>query len=181
MSNAITLEAVGRRLYFSGNTYPVKGILRDGGAKWDAEREAWWLGSVRRELAEQLAVKANQELPAAEARANSVARWIPVPGGGFAMRIPGSVDVGATVTVAKRDGSTQEQVVRHVVERREEGGQTYTIALAPERKRASNYDPEMFRGYGQPRGGYRRACKTDGNCSSVGSGRSCGGYDCDGY
>jgi hypothetical protein len=32
-----------------------------------------------------------------------------------------------------------------------------------------------------PKGGYRKACKTDGNCSSVGSGRSCGGHDCDGY
>jgi hypothetical protein len=27
----------------------------------------------------------------------------------------------------------------------------------------------------------RRACKTGGNCSSFGSGRSCGGHDCDGY
>ena len=48
-------------------------------------------------------------------------------------------------------------------------------------RRASNYDPTKFNGYGVPRGGFRRACKTDGNCSSFGSGRSCGGHDCDGY
>jgi len=27
----------------------------------------------------------------------------------------------------------------------------------------------------------RRACVTGGNCSSFGTGRDCGGYDCDGY
>jgi len=43
-----------------------------------------------------------------------------------------------------------------------------------------NWDPNMFRGRGSARGGFRRACKTDGNCSSIGSGRSCGGHDCDG-
>jgi hypothetical protein len=31
------------------------------------------------------------------------------------------------------------------------------------------------------RAAYRRACVTGGNCSSFGSGRSCGGHDCDGY
>ncbi len=30
-------------------------------------------------------------------------------------------------------------------------------------------------------GAYRKACVSDGNCSSMGSGRSCGGHDCDGY
>ena len=38
-----------------------------------------------------------------------------------------------------------------------------------------------FAGYGRPRGGYRKACITGGNCSSFGSGRSCGGHDCDGH
>jgi hypothetical protein len=28
---------------------------------------------------------------------------------------------------------------------------------------------------------HRQACVTDGNCSSFGDGRSCGGYDCDGW
>ncbi len=44
-----------------------------------------------------------------------------------------------------------------------------------------NYDPQRFNGYGRARGGYVKQCKTGGNCSSFGSGRSCGAPDCDGY
>lgn len=36
----------------------------------------------------------------------------------------------------------------------------------------------------RPNGRYGRGgkeCVSDGNCSSFGSGRSCGGHDCDGY
>ena len=47
--------------------------------------------------------------------------------------------------------------------------------------RGKNWDPDAFAGYGRPRGAHRKACITDGNCSSFGSGRSCGGWDCDGY
>lgn len=54
-------------------------------------------------------------------------------------------------------------------------------ATAPKRAASRNWDPYAFNGYGRPRGAYRKACKTDGNCSSIGSGRSCGGHDCDGY
>lgn len=46
--------------------------------------------------------------------------------------------------------------------------------------RSRNWDSSAFRGYGAGRGAYRKACKSDGNCSSFGSGRSCGGHDCDG-
>jgi len=48
-------------------------------------------------------------------------------------------------------------------------------------KKASNYDPTAFRGYGRPRGGFRKACVSGGNCSSFGSGKTCGGHDCDGW
>jgi len=48
-------------------------------------------------------------------------------------------------------------------------------------KKASNYDSSKFNGYGARRGGFRKACVTDGNCSSFGSGTSCGGHDCDGW
>jgi len=44
-----------------------------------------------------------------------------------------------------------------------------------------NWNPQKFNGYGAKRGGFLRACKSGGNCSSFGSGRSCGGHDCDGY
>ncbi len=56
------------------------------------------------------------------------------------------------------------------------GGKT-----APSAPKSRNWDPSAFNGYGRERGGYRKACVSDGNCSSMGSGRSCGGHDCDGY
>lgn len=60
-------------------------------------------------------------------------------------------------------------------------GATGAAAAAPGRASSRHWDPTAFAGYGRPTGGYRKACITDGNCSSVGSGRSCGGHDCDGY
>lgn len=47
--------------------------------------------------------------------------------------------------------------------------------------RAANYDSQKFNGYGRARGGFVRTCKTGGNCSSFGTGRSCGAPDCDGF
>jgi hypothetical protein len=47
--------------------------------------------------------------------------------------------------------------------------------------RGRNWDSSRFNGYGRARGGYVKACVSGGNCSSIGSGRSCGGHDCDGY
>ncbi len=44
----ITIEAEGRRLYAIGNTYPIKGALKEIGAKWDGDRRAWWIGSTKR-------------------------------------------------------------------------------------------------------------------------------------
>lgn len=38
----ITIEKQGRRFYFLGNTFPIKDQLRASGAKWDAEKKAWW-------------------------------------------------------------------------------------------------------------------------------------------
>lgn len=56
------------------------------------------------------------------------------------------------------------------------------VARAPKSApRASNYDASRFNGYGARRGGFVRACKSGGNCSSIGSGKCCGGHDCDGY
>lgn len=57
------------------------------------------------------------------------------------------------------------------------------VSRAPKQSysRSRNYDPQRFNGYGVRRGGYVKACVTGGNCSSFGSGRSCGGHDCDGF
>lgn len=51
MNAAIKIVSEGRRHYITGNTYPIKDQLRSAGAKWDAERKAWWTG--KREVAEQ--------------------------------------------------------------------------------------------------------------------------------
>jgi predicted nucleic acid-binding Zn ribbon protein len=42
---AITVERVGRRSYFRGDTLRVRGMLRARGAHWDADHKAWWIGS----------------------------------------------------------------------------------------------------------------------------------------
>lgn len=103
--------------------------------------------------------------------------------GEWGIRGPASIlRDGAEVTVAKKSGERKVERVAKVV------WQGDGIALAAIAQRAGDrdgrgrsYDPDKFNGYGAARGGYRRACKTDGNCSSIGSGRSCGGHDCDGY
>lgn len=60
MAQPIQLETVGRRVYLRGNTYPIKDRLRDAGAKWDADAKAWYVGTQRRALAEQLAAQVAQ-------------------------------------------------------------------------------------------------------------------------
>lgn len=42
------LQVEGRRVYITGNTFAIKGKLRDAGAKWDADRKAWWVGSGKK-------------------------------------------------------------------------------------------------------------------------------------
>lgn len=55
------------------------------------------------------------------------------------------------------------------------------VSSARPRRGGGTWDPSRFNGYGAPRGGFVRACKSGGNCSSFGTGRSCGGHDCDGF
>lgn len=52
MTVSVTIEKIGRRYYFVGNTFPIKDQLRDAGAKWDAERKQWWTGKA--DIAQQL-------------------------------------------------------------------------------------------------------------------------------
>ena len=81
---------------------------------------------------------------------------------------------GQTITPGARIEWAKGSPVRHT-------SCEATSAAPTTRQTARNWDPTVFRGYGRPRGGYRRACVTGGNCSSCGTGRSCGGHDCDGY
>lgn len=38
----ITITQDGRRVYFSGNTYPHRAAISAIGAHWDGDRKAWW-------------------------------------------------------------------------------------------------------------------------------------------
>lgn len=42
----ITVETVGRRHYFRGNTFPIKDLLRAFGSNWDADKRVWWTGQA---------------------------------------------------------------------------------------------------------------------------------------
>lgn len=90
-----------------------------------------------------------------------------------------SVLPGSAVTVTKRDGTTKTETVLSV-------GRPFTAAdgvekvygYLAERTTSAHAGPSgctcsLHRQY--------RACRTGGNCSSVGSGRNCGGCDCDGF
>lgn len=99
--------------------------------------------------------------------------------------VRGPIGLSGTVTVSKRDGSTSTAPLAKCVWEGD-GVALYAVGTSASTERRSHasgrtYDPQKFNGYGAARGGYRRACKSDGNCSSIGSGRSCGGHDCDGY
>lgn len=62
----ITVERVGRRSYFIGNTYPIKDKLRAAGAHWDGDKRAWWIGDHAK--AEALAGAGSSAAPEAGER-----------------------------------------------------------------------------------------------------------------
>lgn len=47
----LTATREGRRSYLGGDTLAVRGLLRDGGCHWDADRRQWWIGSHETALA----------------------------------------------------------------------------------------------------------------------------------
>lgn len=106
--------------------------------------------------------------------------------GAWGARVQGSVAEGDTVTITTRSGKSWEARVTSVVWSGSGVSICATESLdrapaASAKTRSRNWDPNAFAGYGRARGAYRKACRTDGNCSSIGSGRSCGGHDCDGF
>jgi hypothetical protein len=83
---SLTIESNGRRHYILGNTFPLKGALKDGGAKWDADRRAWWVGS--RDKADALV--ASLSTPAAAPAAPSSTTTQAAPNGdGLATKVAG--------------------------------------------------------------------------------------------
>lgn len=91
--------------------------------------------------------------------------------GAWGVKLTGVVGstVPANVTVTKRDGTAKAERIAEVLWRGD-GAMICTIAAGA--ARASAYGGTGYRA---------RGCKTGGNCSSFGSGKSCGADDCDGY
>lgn len=44
-SNTVATETIGRRIYITGNTFPLKEALKSAGCQWDSERRQWWIGA----------------------------------------------------------------------------------------------------------------------------------------
>lgn len=80
------------------------------------------------------------------------------------------------VTVAKKSGETKSETVSRLGRPFSVDGRQmvygYLAPSTPAPRGGFNSDGARGRG---------RHCPTGGNCSSFGSGRSCGAHDCDGY
>ena len=77
------------------------------------------------------------------------------------------VVAGASVTVNKKSGESKTETVGRVLWTDGE----LALATIAASSSSKSYSPSRK----------TRACKTGGNCSSFGSGRSCGAHDCDGW
>ena len=105
----------------------------------------------------------------------STATYTKLKNQSWGLRVVGPVKAGDTLTVTKQSGETKTETVEAVLWT---GDNVALCSIAKTAHSAPTRSAPARSSYG----GYRRkACVTDGNCSSMGSGRSCGGYDCDGY
>lgn len=96
--------------------------------------------------------------------------------GNWGLRADHELRPGSTVTVTTRAGAAKTETVgQHVWSG--DGVHLYAISAAVGGTRTGG---ARSGGYGGGHG-RRRQCTSGGNCSSIGSGRSCGGEDCDGY
>lgn len=55
---SVKIERADRRLYFRGNTYPIKDAIKAIGGQWDPDQKAWWVGTVKKAEAEALIASA---------------------------------------------------------------------------------------------------------------------------
>jgi hypothetical protein len=51
----ITIDEQKSRLYLRGDTYALRSKIKEAGGHWDPDQRAWWLGTAKRAVAEQLA------------------------------------------------------------------------------------------------------------------------------
>lgn len=53
-AQVVTLEREGSRVYFTGNTYPIKDRIKGLGGHWDSESRMWWVGIGKLDAAQKL-------------------------------------------------------------------------------------------------------------------------------
>lgn len=97
--------------------------------------------------------------------------------GSWGVRAPSGTKAGDLITVTKRDGSTKPERVERVLW---QGDGIALCSIAPSAPSSSSSGGSRYYARSSGSGARRKACVSDGNCSSFGNGRSCGGYDCDG-
>ena len=95
------------------------------------------------------------------------ATYTKLQSGEWGVKINGPHPVGhkMTVHVLKKSGEKKSESVKVIW-----SGNGISLCAV---ERSQQYTPYT--------GGRGKDCKTGGNCSSFGSGRSCGGHGCDGY
>lgn len=76
---------------------------------------------------------------------------------------------GATIAVTKKDGSTKYETITKIIWK---DNDTALCAIEASTAKRSFNGGRFVR---------QKKCVTGGNCSSFGSGRSCGAEDCDGF
>jgi hypothetical protein len=130
----ISTQRVGRRTYFTGNTFDVKDKLRAAGAHWDGEKKGWWMGSDEEAVA--LATKLNSVPAPTYATFTKVGEDWGIRGKGL--------EVGMTVTVKKKDGTTTTEEVTSIVSTDADGVQ---IAMIVAKKKASGSGSGRRPGY----------------------------------
>lgn len=63
---SVTIQVEKSRVYFDGNTYPIKDQIKSIGGHWDADRKMWWVGKAKLADAQTLC-SASPASPAADA------------------------------------------------------------------------------------------------------------------
>lgn len=66
MSQPITMERAGQRVYVAGNTFALKDRLKSIGCHWDGDRRQWWIGAAKTAALESLLTAAAEQPAPAE-------------------------------------------------------------------------------------------------------------------
>ena len=110
-----------------------------------------------------------------------MASYTKLKDGSWGIRVVGAKPKkGQVVPVKKKSGENNNEIVAAVLwsgPDRSSGEQVSLCKIEPKSRSSSTPTrTTLSRSASRSRG-----CKTGGNCSSMGSGRGCGGHDCDGW